>query len=371
MPDTKIRTAWLPQSIPGDYASQLDLDFSTTNAYLVEITKNYNGDVISPKFVTVENFSASASLTVNLNGLDFTIPASNRIKININAALNSFRISSSGVTGTARLQITEVDYVTDSNSATSSSGAATTLETGMISAYAGNAAPTGYLLCDGSAIARTTYLALFTVLGIAFGAGDGVNTFNVPNLKGRIVMGAGIGTITETLAAANFNVSDVITVANNTITGKPKWSTGQVVQVTTDGVLPTGILAATNYFVGRLSATTISLYTTLAGAILAGTTARVDITATGSGNHTLTDTLTNRVMADVFGVEIDASVISHTHTAALSNVAGLNAGAAGSSSNPPTTTALTTSVTVNAAGSNIEGSPTIPPVIVLNYIIKT
>lgn len=60
---------------------------------------------------------------------------------------------------------------------------------GVVSAYGGSSAPTGYLLCDGSAVSRTTYSALFTAIGTAYGAGDGSTTFNVPNLKGRVPAG--------------------------------------------------------------------------------------------------------------------------------------------------------------------------------------
>jgi microcystin-dependent protein len=50
-------------------------------------------------------------------------------------------------------------------------------------------APTGYLLCDGTAVSRTTYATLFAVISTAFGAGDGSATFNLPNLKGRVPVG--------------------------------------------------------------------------------------------------------------------------------------------------------------------------------------
>ena len=60
---------------------------------------------------------------------------------------------------------------------------------GVISQYAGGSAPNGYLLCDGSAVSRTTYAQLFSAIGVLYGNGDGVNTFNVPNLKGRVAVG--------------------------------------------------------------------------------------------------------------------------------------------------------------------------------------
>ena len=60
---------------------------------------------------------------------------------------------------------------------------------GIISQFAGSVAPVGYLLCDGTAVSRTTYNSLFTTIGTAYGTGDGSTTFNLPNLKGRIPVG--------------------------------------------------------------------------------------------------------------------------------------------------------------------------------------
>ncbi len=51
---------------------------------------------------------------------------------------------------------------------------------GAIVAFGGDTAPTGWLICDGSAISRTTYAALFAAIGTKYGAGDGSTTFNLP-----------------------------------------------------------------------------------------------------------------------------------------------------------------------------------------------
>ena len=64
----------------------------------------------------------------------------------------------------------------------------------MIAPFAGASAPTGWLLCDGSAVSRTTYSALFAVTSTTYGVGDGSTTFNLPDLLGRTPMGAGSGT---------------------------------------------------------------------------------------------------------------------------------------------------------------------------------
>ena len=61
---------------------------------------------------------------------------------------------------------------------------------GIIMPFAGIVAPEGYLFCDGSAVSRTTYATLYAVIGDTFGAGDGSTTFNLPDLGGRVPLGA-------------------------------------------------------------------------------------------------------------------------------------------------------------------------------------
>jgi microcystin-dependent protein len=56
---------------------------------------------------------------------------------------------------------------------------------GSILMFGAASAPTGYHLCDGAAISRTTFATLFGVIGTTFGVGDGSTTFNVPNMAGR------------------------------------------------------------------------------------------------------------------------------------------------------------------------------------------
>jgi microcystin-dependent protein len=55
--------------------------------------------------------------------------------------------------------------------------------------YAGTSAPTGWLLCFGQAVSRTTYASLFAVVSTTYGVGDGSTTFNLPDLRGRVVAG--------------------------------------------------------------------------------------------------------------------------------------------------------------------------------------
>lgn len=63
------------------------------------------------------------------------------------------------------------------------------MEVGCIYMYGGSVAPSGFLLCDGSAVSRTTYSELFSVIGTTYGVGDGSTTFNLPLMEGRVVIG--------------------------------------------------------------------------------------------------------------------------------------------------------------------------------------
>lgn len=71
-------------------------------------------------------------------------------------------------------------------------------------------APSGYLLCDGSAINRISYALLFAVLGTTWGSGDGTTTFNVPNTSGKVVRGVNV-----TYALTSTGGADTVTLAAN------------------------------------------------------------------------------------------------------------------------------------------------------------
>jgi microcystin-dependent protein len=63
------------------------------------------------------------------------------------------------------------------------------MPTSTILPYAGSSAPTGYFLCDGSAKNRITEAGLFAIIGTTYGVGDGSTTFNIPDLRGRVIAG--------------------------------------------------------------------------------------------------------------------------------------------------------------------------------------
>tara|TARA_S200002703_G_scaffold36695_1_gene31758 strand:- start:478 stop:1356 length:879 start_codon:yes stop_codon:yes gene_type:complete len=68
-------------------------------------------------------------------------------------------------------------------------GWSSAFSSGMLVPFAGASAPGGWLLCYGQAVSRTTYAALFSAIGTTYGSGDGSTTFNVPDLRGRVIAG--------------------------------------------------------------------------------------------------------------------------------------------------------------------------------------
>lgn len=64
---------------------------------------------------------------------------------------------------------------------------------GAVIFFAMNTAPAGYLVCNGSAISRTSFATLFSRIGTLYGVGDGTTTFNLPDLRGEFIRGADLG----------------------------------------------------------------------------------------------------------------------------------------------------------------------------------
>ena len=65
------------------------------------------------------------------------------------------------------------------------------IPTGAVFPFAGITAPEGFLFCDGSAVSRTTYSKLLGVIGETYGSGDGSTTFNLPDYRETVLVGAG------------------------------------------------------------------------------------------------------------------------------------------------------------------------------------
>jgi len=91
---------------------------------------------------------------------------------------------------------------------------------GSIVMYSANNAPNGYLLCDGSAISRTTYSTLFSIFGTTYGAGNGTTTFNLPDFRERFPIGKELGSnVSGNLGTAGGNISHSHSFSDTASTG--------------------------------------------------------------------------------------------------------------------------------------------------------
>lgn len=234
------------------------------------------------------------------------------------------------------------------------------LPTGVPLPYCGGSIPTGFLLCDGSAVSRSTYSALFSAIGTGYGPGDGSTTFNLPDGRGRTFIGAGTGTKVATFAS---RASNVITVTGLTNAANNEFQTGQAITYHTSSGVMTGLTNNTVYYLIRTGNLAFSLATTLAnaqnGVVIA-------LSSDGTGTQTFTLTLTARAVGDTGGEENHAmsitELVAHAHPFSVSNnsTGGSNPFAPGNA-----TGTLTVSTGGNAAMNNMA------PFFGGNWMIKT
>jgi microcystin-dependent protein len=89
-----------------------------------------------------------------------------------------------------------------------------TIAPGTMLMFGGATAPSGWLLCNGAAVSRTGFGALFLAIGTVYGGGDGNTTFNLPDMRGRAAVGAGqgLGLSNRVLGVAGGEESHILTV---------------------------------------------------------------------------------------------------------------------------------------------------------------
>ena len=99
-------------------------------------------------------------------------------------------IPTGGTTGQVLAQKTDTDNDVEwVNQTGGGSATGDTLPVASIMPYPKTTAPENWLVCNGDAVSRTDYSELFSAIGTTFGEGDGSTTFNLPNLKGRTIVG--------------------------------------------------------------------------------------------------------------------------------------------------------------------------------------
>jgi microcystin-dependent protein len=84
--------------------------------------------------------------------------------------------------------------------------------------FGGSTAPNSeWLICDGSAVSRTTYATLYGIIGTTFGVGNGSTTFNLPDMRSRMPIGVGTGTGLSARTLAQTNGAETHTIASGNL----------------------------------------------------------------------------------------------------------------------------------------------------------
>jgi microcystin-dependent protein len=138
------------------------------------------------KITTGQSFNAGDQLTsTKLNNIIGTafLDSDSVTGTTLNLTSGQLKVATNGITDNEIINGAVTTAKLDSSILDSLMPTATVLP------YAGLTAPTGYLLCDGAAISRTTYSDLFGIIGLTYGIGDGSTTFNIPDLRGRVIAG--------------------------------------------------------------------------------------------------------------------------------------------------------------------------------------
>lgn len=176
---------------------------------------------------------------------------------------------------------------------------------GTLAPFAGGNVPSGWLVCDGSAVSRTTYSKLFTAIRTTWGVGDLSTTFNIPDFRGRTMRfadgSAGLDpdkTVRTAQVAGTFNLTNCATTSGNstiTVTSTANLSKGM-------SVSGAGIPGNCAIF-AILSATTFQL----------GTTGNASQNASAT-NASVTLTFSNAAIANYVGSLQADEYVSHNHS---------------------------------------------------------
>ena len=176
-----------------------DFKFSVSDTEILRITNSSSDVIIRPvvdaKDIIFQQRDGTEVARIEDNGT-FNV-VTGKLAINataVTATAAELNLLDGGTSVGSSITIADTDGVVVNDGGTMKSVPASDFKeyimpTGALMPYAGTSAPTGFLLCYGQAISRSTYADLFSAISTTYGTGDGSSTFNLPDLRGRVVAG--------------------------------------------------------------------------------------------------------------------------------------------------------------------------------------
>jgi len=167
-----------------DEARNMVLNVTGTNSAIYQVI----APLVSKFYIVSNNTSGGYAITIGAStGATVTIPNGITAQVYCDGSTGFF----SAQTGSAGSFLVNGNLSVGGN--LNVTGTTNIIPVGVIQMWPTTSAPSGFLLCAGAAVSRTTYSSLFGVIGTTFGAGDGSTTFNLPNYTNRMPYGTTIG----------------------------------------------------------------------------------------------------------------------------------------------------------------------------------
>ena len=253
---------------------------NTTGGYAITIGGSTGATITIPNGVTAQVYCDGTDFYSSQTG------SAGNFNINGNLAVTGTTALTGALTGTTGVFSGAISSVSPTftgtpTAPTATAGTNTTqiattafvlssgAPTGGLIMWGTGTAPTGWLLCDGTAVNRTTYAALFAVISTTFGVGDGSTTFNVPNYTSRMPYGTTVG-------ATGGSADAVVVTHTHTATSTDSGHSHTEVYYSASGG-SYGLQSGTNNFQAtqQTGTSTANITTTVATAGVSGTNANL------------------------------------------------------------------------------------------------
>jgi microcystin-dependent protein len=209
IPSNQTKFYIISNQTTGGYA----ITIGTSGGTLVSIPNGTTAQVYTDGTTTYSaqtgsagDFRVNGNLTVTGNETEVGTLSASTLSVSNNATFAVGPTAPTATTGTNTTQLATTAFVN------ASIAAAPVTITGAILMWPTTTAPSGYLLCNGSAVSRTTYSGLFSVVGTTFGTGDGSTTFNLPNYTDN--MPIGVGTIATAVGITGGSATTTVLQTN-------------------------------------------------------------------------------------------------------------------------------------------------------------
>jgi microcystin-dependent protein len=343
---------------------------STINSATLGAVQTATISVASPTLITVASAppSGTAVLFSTTNTLPTGITAGTTYYVS-RVSSTTFNISASSTltplvdvsgAGSGTHSVAAISQAVTAPLGTSSNALATTEfvlnnsnPTGGLMMWPTAAAPSGWLLCNGTAVSRTTYAALFAVIGTTFGVGDNSTTFNLPNYVERMPFGASLTTTASVTGCIGALVVGSISGTTMTVSGVTRGTLAVGDAITGTGVPSGSVVTAFGTGSGGVGTYTVSLGGATVTGSISGTT--LTVTSVSSGTLAVGQTIsgtgvTGGTTITAFGT---GSGGTGTYSVSASQTVGSTTITAVVASTSLTTTGTTMTVTAVGSGTLI------------------